>query len=52
MGMMVYFMFLSKDSEHGHGGCMGMMHNSREKDMEKEILDLKEEIIEMRKRVG
>jgi hypothetical protein len=42
--MMVYFMFFSKDSEHGHGGCMNMMGGSKEQDLKKEIDVLKEEI--------
>jgi uncharacterized membrane protein len=49
IAMMVYFMLFSKDSEHGHGGCMGMMNSSREQELEKEIVSLKEEITEMRK---
>jgi hypothetical protein len=49
IGMMIYFMFFSKGSEHGHGGCLGMMHNSREQELEKEIVSLKEVIRGLRK---
>ncbi len=50
IGMMLYFMLVSKDSNHG--GCMGMMHAPREKELEKEIADLKDEVNRLRKRVG
>jgi hypothetical protein len=49
LGMMLFFMFINRDSEHEKMGCMGMMHNSREKEMEKEIDVLKEEIRSLKK---
>jgi hypothetical protein len=46
---MLFFILTSKDSEHGGMGCMGMMHNTREKELENEILALKEELRRSRK---
>lgn len=49
LGMMLFFMLTSKNSEHGNWGCMGRMDGSKEKDLEREILNLKEEIARLRK---
>lgn len=50
IGMMIYFMFFTKDSEHGGMCCMPhTTHNTREQNLEKEIETLKEEINQLKK---
>ncbi len=44
IGMMLYFMFFGhRDSDHGHG-CFGMMQDTKEHTLEKEVEALKEEV--------
>jgi len=42
IGMMMYFMFFGH-KESGHG-CFGMMHDSNEQELKREVETLKEEV--------
>jgi hypothetical protein len=44
MGMMLYFMFFGNRNSGHMPGCFGMMHGSREQELEKEVEDLKKEV--------